>query len=103
MMWRNRFNAAVWCVSVRYLSVNELEVLISREEIAGRVAEIGKQITADSAGEAGDSGGLCRLHYSGQVCRGLRAGLRGTVSESAGYLCVAGCGVEGLVGRSYGF
>jgi hypoxanthine phosphoribosyltransferase len=31
--------------------VDELEVLISREQIAGRVAELGKQITADSAGE----------------------------------------------------
>jgi len=31
--------------------VDELEVLISREQIAGRVAELGKQITGDSAGE----------------------------------------------------
>ena len=37
--------------SVRYLSVHELEVLISREQIAGRVAELGKQITADLAGQ----------------------------------------------------
>ena len=44
-MWR------VWCESVRYLSVNELEVLISHEQIAGRVAELGKQITADLSGQ----------------------------------------------------
>src|SRR5258708_37278828 len=30
----------------------ELEVLISREQIAGRVAELGKQISADLAGES---------------------------------------------------
>ncbi len=30
------------CRSVRYLSVNELEILISREQIAERVAEIGE-------------------------------------------------------------
>lgn len=30
----------------------ELKLLISREQIAGRVAEMGKQITADSAGES---------------------------------------------------
>ena len=41
----------VWCESVRCLSVNQLEVLISREQIASRVSEIGKQITSDSAGE----------------------------------------------------
>jgi hypoxanthine phosphoribosyltransferase len=44
-MWR------VWCESVRYLSVNELEVLISHEQIAGRLAELGKQITADLSGQ----------------------------------------------------
>ena len=37
--------------SVRYLSVNELEVLISREQIAGRVAELGQQITVDLSGQ----------------------------------------------------
>lgn len=37
--------------SVRYLSVNELEILISREQIAARVAEIGKQISADLSGQ----------------------------------------------------
>jgi hypoxanthine phosphoribosyltransferase len=37
--------------SVRYLSVNELEVLISRGQIAGRVAEIGERIAADLAGQ----------------------------------------------------
>jgi hypoxanthine phosphoribosyltransferase len=36
---------------VRYLSVNDLEILISREQIAGRVAELGKQISADLVGQ----------------------------------------------------
>ena len=33
------------------MSVNELEVLISREQIASRVADLGKQITADLSGQ----------------------------------------------------
>jgi hypoxanthine phosphoribosyltransferase len=40
-----------WHGSVRYLSVNELEVLITREQIASRVAELGAQITTDFAGQ----------------------------------------------------
>src|SRR5713101_7213064 len=40
-----------WHGGVRYLSVNELEVLISREQIADRVAELGRQITADLSGQ----------------------------------------------------
>ena len=37
--------------SVRCSSMNQLKTLISRERIAARVAEMGKQITTDSAGE----------------------------------------------------
>src|SRR6266496_6641480 len=36
---------------VRCSSMQELKVLITREQIATRVAEMGRQITADSVGE----------------------------------------------------
>lgn len=39
------------CKGVRYSSVEKLQILISREQIADRVAEMGKRIAADCAGE----------------------------------------------------
>jgi len=36
---------------VRYLTVHELDVLISREKIASRIAQLGRQITSDLGGE----------------------------------------------------
>jgi len=45
------FNAAALRTGVRCCSVEDLKLLISRDQIAKRTAELGKQITADSKGE----------------------------------------------------
>jgi hypoxanthine phosphoribosyltransferase len=51
-MLGNHFNAPVQSKGVRCCPMNALRVLLSREQIAARVAEMGKQITADSNGES---------------------------------------------------
>jgi len=51
-MWGCRLQRGPYCKGVRCSSVSELRVLISRQQIADRVAKMARQITADSTGES---------------------------------------------------
>ena len=51
-MWGCRLQRVPCCKSVRCSSVSELRVLISRQQIADRVATMARQITTDSTGES---------------------------------------------------
>src|SRR5258708_842880 len=92
------------------------EILLSRQQIAVRVAELGQQITADFAGQsvlligvlkgacmflgdlarqicppcAADRGGLCRLPDSRPVCNRLWPRLRRALSQSPRHLHTCG-------------